>query len=263
MRKLLILVCLAILASCGTSKSSTYVIGIDPQWYPLELLGIEDNVLAFSIELLVEISKREKLPLAMITKSWDNLVEDLDKKQYDAMLSSMQPYTFFEKTYSFSNLYLKTGPVVVVPKTSKIRSAEDLQSKEVGVVIGSTSTILLQKIPGIILQSFTSIPLTLEGIRLEKVQAGAVPILVAQRFVTDLYANVLRITTPPLDDEGLRLITLHKAQPKLLDRFNRGLMKLKKEGTYDKLLAKWGLAPNSPRPSPKVTQAFIDHHLKK
>lgn len=262
MRKLLLLFCIAFLSSCGSSKNTTYVVGIDPYWYPQQLMGLEDNLLAFSIELLVEISKKEKLPIATVRKNWDNLVEDLQKKQYDAILSSMRPYTFFEKTFSFSDLYIQTGPVIVVPLASKITRLGDLQAKEVGVVSGSSSTVLLQKIPGLILQNFPTITLTLNAVRNQEVQAGSIPVLIAQRFVTDLYFDALRITTPPLDDEGLRLITLHKASPHLMTRFNRGLAKLKKDGTYNRLRTKWGLAPNSPRPSPRTTQAFINRHLQ-
>ena len=251
---------LVLLSCCGTN-SKTYEIGIDPSWYPLELLGQQNNVLAFSIELLVEIGKKEKLNLSILKRTWNNLTEGLQKKEYSAIISSMRPYTFYEKTYSFSDLYIKTGPVVVAPLTSKIKSAQDLENRIVGVVQGSSSTIILQKIPGIILRGFPDITLALHAVRISQVEAGAIPILVAQRFVYDIYSDALKIVSPPLDEEGLRLLTLHNQDAALLERFNRGLAKLKKDGSYESLRNKWGLAPGSAAPSPKTTQAFINHHL--
>ena len=262
MRKLLFLALLVALFGCGKSNSHTYTVGVDPSWYPLELLGQESNVLAFSIELLVEIAKKEKLALAIMPSNYDDLRDQLDKSQVSAILSSMRPYTFFEKIYTFGPLYLQTGPVIVVPLNSKIKSESDLKMKEVGVVQGSSATLILQKVPGLILHSFGSLPQTIQAVRVQEVQAGALPILVAQRFVTDIYSDALKIVTPPLDEEGLRLITLHNKEEKLQERFEKGLAALKKSKDYDRLLAKWGLAPGSPRPNPKTVQAFINRHLQ-
>ena len=48
--------------------------------------------------------------------------------------------------------------------------------------------------------------------------------------------------TPPLTQEGLRLVTLKNEKgQQLIDAYNEGLDRLKEAGTYDKLLEKWGL----------------------
>ncbi len=245
-------VCLSILlVLCGCSQkdctpsSSTYTIGIDPSWYPLRIAGQEKNLLAFSVELLVAVAKQQGLELAVQTRNWDNLLWGLRKQEYGAMLSSMPPYAFYLKEYSFSDPYLMTGPAIVTLKSSSISSVEGLKGKEVGVVRGSPASLLLQTTPGIVLKGYGTIPQLLEGLSREEIEAAAAEILVAQQFVRDLYGDTFRLASGPLSDAGLRLISLHNCSTELIDRFNKGVLELKKNGMYEKLLSKWGLSPDS------------------
>lgn len=238
----------ALLFSCGCNTpvlaSQTYGIGVDPSWYPLQLAGQEPNVLAFSIELLTMIAKEENLQLTVQTMSWDNLMWGLQGKKYNAVLSPLRPYTFYEKKFSFSNPYLNSGPVLVVPKDSHIKKLHDLKGKEIGVVRGSSAALLLQTVPGILLQGYDSIALALEALEKEDVDAAVLEVLIVQNYVRNLYKDVLKIAGQPLNNEGLRLISLFQQSPKLLKSFDRGLAALKKKGEYAKLLKKWGLSPD-------------------
>lgn len=240
-----LLLCVLLACSCSGKKTkSTYEIGIDPSWYPLQVPAQEKSLLAFSIELLVEIAKKERIQLAISTVNWDNLVQGLDEKKYDAILGSLPLYNFNVKKYSFSELYLKTGPVLVIPENSSIKGVKDLRGKEVGIVHGSSAAVLLQTAPGVILRNYDTVPATLADLFDQQLEAAAVPAIIAQDYVRNFYSGTLKIVGSPLNDEGLRLITLREAHPDLLRRFNKGLAAIKKNGEYEKLLKKWGLSVN-------------------
>lgn len=243
--KITLLLCALLACSCSGKKSSSgYEIGIDPSWYPLQLAGQEKNILAFSVELLVEIAKKENLQLSISNVNWDNLNSGLAAKKYDAILSSMPPYSFYLKSYSFSDPYLMTGPVLVVRANSKIANTNELQGKETGVVKGSSGALFLQTAPGVILRNYDSIPAALVDLSDQQIDAALVEVIIAQDYVRNFYRGTLKIATPPLNEEGLRLITLHDQAPRLIKRFNKGLAQLKKSGEYDRLLQKWGLSPD-------------------
>ncbi|MBS0629528.1 MAG: amino acid ABC transporter substrate-binding protein [Verrucomicrobia bacterium] len=242
---MLLLLCALAVSGCSSKKNrSGYQIGIDPSWYPLQVPGQEKNILAFSLELLVEIAKKEHLQLAITSVNWNNLVQGLDEKKYDAILALLPRYNFNLKMYSFSDPYLMTGPVLVVPAQSTIRSIRQLEGKEVGIVKGSSAALLLQSAPGVILRNYDSIPEALVNLSDQQIEAAAVDTLIAQDYLRNFYQGSLKMLSPPLSDEGLRLITLHNAAPKLINRFNEGLAAFKKSGEYDKLLQKWGLGPD-------------------
>lgn len=234
------------MGGCGRGKKhSGYLVGIDPHWYPVELAGQEKNVLAFSIDLLVEIAKIKHLEFSIVNMSSNNLLWGLKNRHYDAALSSLQPYTIYEKIYSFSNPYLMTGPTIVALIQDPITNISDLKGKEIGVVYGSSATLLLQKYPGVILRSYDSIPFALEALEKEEVDLAVLHILIAQNYVRDLYANKLKISLHPLGTEALRLVALDNENKELINSFNEGLETLVREGKYQQLMDKWGLSPTS------------------
>ncbi len=238
-----VFVCLLVLAGCGgKSKPASVRIGIDPSWYPLEISEKQIRVSAFSNELLQEISHLEKIQLATVTRSWDNLLSGLQEKEYEAILFSMMPYNFNQKQYDFSALYLMTGPVLVLPYTVEFTSFEALSGKEIAVQRGSADEPLLAKYPEILIRTYDSISQALNDILAGTIDGAVIPILTAESYCQDLYSGQLKIATPPLNQEGLRLITLHDAAPSLVEAFDAGLKKIKENGTYAALARKWGLS---------------------
>ena len=226
---------------CSKKKTYDYRVAIDPTWYPLELPGLYSNLVAFATELLQEISQTRKMKTLLVTMGWDNLLSGLQEKKYEGMFSSMYPFVFYEKKYSFSDPFLFTGPVLIVPIKSKIHSLDMLKGKEVAVMTGSTGAVLLEKYPGVLQRNYDMVPDALNAILAQTVDAAVVDHLIAKAYIRDLYQQQLKIATPPLNDRGLRLITLYNQSPALIKEFNKGLRKLKDNGKYDELLKKWNL----------------------
>ncbi|MBF5059398.1 substrate-binding periplasmic protein [Candidatus Neptunochlamydia vexilliferae] len=238
-RYFLLFFILMVAVSCGTtSRGKSYTIAIDPSWFPLDLQGKEPNIYAFSSELLRAISHKEGVFFEKIRMDWDNLALGLEKGDYDGMLSSLTPRVFWGKTYTFSDPFLHTGPVLVIREEEKIRS---LDGKEIAVDSFANEAILIEKFPGVIIQYYTVIPEGLDEVLSGQLDGVLINYLQATSYIRDLYHGQVKIAMPPLDDAGLRLITLDGGNTELVEIFNRGLDKLKDDGTLDKLLAKWEL----------------------
>lgn len=233
-----------LLMNCSSKKPTfDYSIGIDPTFYPLQFGAQEKNVYAFSSELLQDISAMNKIKVATITMSWDNLIWGLKKGEYDAIFSPLPPYLFLEKQYSFSEPFLLTGPVLVVPVDSKKVTVESMGGKEVAVQEGSSAAMILQKYPDILIRSYDSVPKAFDDILNGTIDAAVVDYLVAYSYCNDLYQGKLKIVGQPLNDEGLRLVTLYGKADGLVTLFNEGLARLKGSSKYGTLAKKWGLPP--------------------
>ena len=235
----LLLLALA-LVSCG-AKGKTYLIGMDPSFYPAPLGGKEANVYAFSKELLREISHEEGVFFETVTMAWDNLIFGLKGKQYDGILSSMTPRINLQKTYTFSDTFLHTGPVLVVKKEMKVSSVKHLKGKEISVKSLNQEALLIEKYPGVNVHYYYSIPEAFEEIVTDQIDGILIDYFQATGYIRNLYSGQVKIATPPLNDMGLRLLTLNGEDKKLVEVFNRGLDKLRDKGTYEKLLKKWEL----------------------
>lgn len=241
------LLCALLLLMLGCGKSGpTYRIGVDPLWYPLDIpQGKEVNVLGFSTDLLLEFSRLKNVQLVIVYMSWDNLLSGLEQAQYDGALSSLLPYNFNENQYAFSDLYLQTGPVLVLPQNSPVTSMGMLGGMEIGFPQGSQQDLLLKPSPGVLARPYTSVPQALNDILAENLDGALVGYLVADGFCRDLYQGALQIATPPLNDAGLRLISLKQGSPQIVQLFSEALQEMVKDGTYSALATKWGLPVKS------------------
>lgn len=238
---LLLFFFLLLASSCSNEKQTSYQIALDPQWYSLDVKGREQNLVGFMTEILKEISLNKKINVELVMRNWNNLTEGLKKNQYDAILSPIYPYLFNLKKYDFSHLILATGPVLIVPANSSIHSLEELSGKTVAIQIGSEGAILLEKNPEILPRAYESIPQALNHLASGEIDGAIVNILAAQAYCKDLYQGILKIATPPLNDQGIRLLTLHENNEHLIKLFNQGLIELNETGKYQELLQKWSL----------------------
>jgi len=204
-------------------------------------MGKEANVFAFCNELLTEIGKKEGLHFERINRNWDNLSLGLEEGRYDAMLSSMYPYTFEKKKYQFSDLFLNTGPVLIVRTEGKKALMKNLPGKGIAVGSKESEVVVLRHYPEVLTQFYSSIPYALNELINEDVDGVIVDYIPATAFVEDLYQEKVTIATPPLNDAGLRFVALEGKSKQLVKKFNSGLDSLRSSGAFEKLLKKWEL----------------------
>ena len=238
--KLFVFCALFFLYGCN-SPTVTYEIGIDPSWYPLNFQERQKNILGFSTELLTQIALEEKISISVLNTNWDTLLEGLKEKKYQAILTSLYPYNFNEQFYSFSNVFLDIGPVLVAPIASEDLSLKSLSGKAVGALEQSPEILLLEKDPTIFIRTYPSVPDALNDLVSENIQAALLPVLTTSAYIDHLYFRKLKIASKPLNEDGLRLVTLKDASPELIKKFNKELEKMKENGEYEKLLSKWAL----------------------
>src|SRR5437899_3480393 len=114
---------LLVFCSCGKKeRGSELRIAIDPMWYSVNMPDRNREFNGFSNDFLQEVSVLQKMKIVKVRENWDNMLMRLQKKECEGILYSMQPYLFHEKQYDFSEPFLLTGPVLVLPTASKITS---------------------------------------------------------------------------------------------------------------------------------------------
>lgn len=235
------ILCLVLL-SCGANNLSyNYKIALDPSWRGLEVPGRENALTLFSSELIEAIGKEQHLKIAVYEQSWDTLMLELQENHCQAICTPMQPYVFYEKLYLFSDVYLPTGPVLVSRIAAPWDSLKSLANHEVGIVLGTPYALMLEKYPNILQKTYSSIQTALDDLAQGNIAAVVLDILSAEAYTHDLYQGRLQITSSPLTQEGIRLVSLQGKSENLIRQFNKGLAKLKKEGTYTKIARKWGV----------------------
>ena len=221
-------------------KDYRFVIAADNRWSPLDLHGQEQYMLGFVSGLIDFIAKDEDVKIRIIPVGTSQLYDNLDKGYYDGIFSSLHPDVLKEKKYLFSEPFYLTGPVLIVPSNSKATMMSDLHT--VGIERGFRTIFALSGTPMTSIVPYDNLNAGLSELVLGKIDGLIVNSLDAYAFTEGYYKDKLKVVTLPLNDEGLRLITLdHFFGKALIKIFNQGLERAKEEKIYHNLLEKWDL----------------------
>jgi len=225
---------------CSRDTGKSYKIAFDPLWYPWNFQEKTPQVLGFSTELLTLIAQEERLSLSLMQVNWDDLLDAVETNTCQGALSALFPYNFYDNHYRFSHVYLPLGPVLLVPYTSSWTSLQDLSGKEVGIINGSSALLIAKSSPSISIRSFDTESALINDFLQGKIDAALLPVLSATIYTEGTFAREFKIVTAPLNTDGLRLLTQKDGD--LVKKFDRALLHLQKQGSYQKLLQKWDLS---------------------
>ena len=241
MKQLLLLLITCTLIGCSSKPRATYTVGVDPSFFPQDFEGKEMFVLAFTNELLDEIGKIQRVEFRHLPRAWDNLLYSLDKGEYDAMLSSIDPNLINLETYTFSDIYLKTGPVLVIKKGQPHFNLDRLKNGYIGVIANTKAAFYVETQNNLMPKYFPNSGALCFAVQDGSVNGALVQAIPAISFTKDLFQQELKIDSDPMFHEGIRLVKLKDNRSKIIRDFNEGLSKVKKKGIYSQLRTKWGL----------------------
>jgi len=234
------------LVSCGEEKK-LWRIAYDPLWSPMSLTGRERNMTGFSNDLMIAIVGAQSSRLELFSSPSAALYVSLDSGVYDGVLGGLTPDNRSREKYEFSEPFYLLGPVLVVASSSSITSFEDMQGKILGIMSDVNPVFDVTFYARIYLKTFQNTVTALESLKNNQIDGLIMFALPAYSNITALFPHNLKVVTPPLTQEGLRLIVRKSPlSQEFVALFNEGLSKLKKEGTYQQLLDKWGLINTAP-----------------
>jgi polar amino acid transport system substrate-binding protein len=229
--------------SCSLNhKEKEYYIGQDSRWRHLNLMGKERNFAAFNNDLLVAIARKEKFDIRIIVIQSSELISELEKGKLQGALSTLEPSYLNVDRFLFSDPYFLTGPVLIIPSIAPIEGWNEKRKKIVGIPADSRLILQLEQDPTIQIKLYEDILHALADLNERRIDGAIFPLIPAYTYVTTFYKDELKIATLPLTEEGTRLVALKNEKGELLiKRFNEGLAALKQNGSYNKILERWGL----------------------
>ena len=160
--------------------------------------------------------------------------ETIDK---GGSINSIQPPLSMSKPQELSHQLQGQNILSTLPKP-----LEKLNGAIIGIQRESSGALVLEKYPGIIQRTYDSVPKALIDTTKSEIDGTLVDILSAEAYTRDLFQGQLKIVTPPLTQEGFRILAMKNHKPELIRIFDRGLSRLKSDGKYAALAKKWRLA---------------------
>ena len=240
LRRNLLLASLAAAAFCTTgaqAQDNVLRVGTDATFPPMEFVENGKRT-GFDVELVEAIAKTMGKQVEWVDIDFKGLIPGLISKRFDMAVSAIYITDERKKVVDFTDSYYAGGLVVMVKADNKaINKLADLDGKKVSVQVGTKSvSYLTEKFPKV------------QRVEVEKnqemfnlVDIGRVDAAVTGKPAAYQYARTkggLKVLPEQLTVEEYGM-AVRKDLPELTKALNEALAKLKADGAYDKIVAKW------------------------
>ncbi len=217
---------------------TTIAVVTDATWPPFEYVDDQTKaIVGFDIDIMNAIAAKENLNIEFINLAWDPLLEGIAQGTYDCAISSITITEDRKETMLFSDPYFAAGQIIVVRSNNNDITGKDTLTGQVGVQIGTTGDIEVQKI-----KTATSKPYDDIGLAFQDLLNSQINAVVCDNSVALLYvgqnSGKIKLAGSPFTDESYG-IAVAKSKPELLSKINSGLKSVIADGLIDTYSIKW------------------------
>ena len=252
MKKLLASLLLSACAFTGLShagvvddavKRSTLRVGMDPTYMPFEMTNKRGEIIGFEVDLLKAMSKAMGVKLELVSTSYDGIIPALLTDKFDMIGSGMTLTQERNLRINFSEPFIVVGQTLLIRKDleGKIKSYKDLNDGQYRITskIGTTGEMVAKKLIA---------KAQYHGFDNEQEAVMDVVNGKADAFIYDAPYNVVAVNKAgagklvyleePFTYEPLAF-GLKKGDYDSINWINNWLHQIQKDGTYERIHAKW------------------------
>jgi glutamine transport system substrate-binding protein len=242
----LFLILTLFIAACGSKETSgektnsekVYKVGVDTTYPPFEYKD-GNEYKGIDIDLINAIAKNQGFKIELNPMDFGGIIPAMQANQLDVAIAGMSITDDRKKVVDFSTPYFDAGLTVVVKKeNSTTKSVNDLKGKTVAVKKGTTGAKFAQDNAaklGIKVVQFNDSPAMFQEVSNGNADAliedyPVISYAIAQKDLG------LKIVGDRLNGDQYGIAVLKGQNKDLLEKINKGLAELKKDGTYDKIV---------------------------
>ena len=230
-----------LLTACSSSSgtaSAKITVATDATWRPFEYKDDKtQQIIGFEIDLIKAIAAKENLNIEIKNVPWDPLLAGMAQGTYDCAISSITITADRKKEMDFTDSYWTAGQQVVVQKANTSITGNKTLSGNIGVQLGTTGDLEVQKVKGAVSKPYDTIDLAFLDLMNGQISAVVCDNPVSMFYVNQ-YPDKLKAVGSAFTSEGYG-IAVAKGKTSLLKSLNDGIKACKDDGTMDKLAVQW------------------------
>ena len=225
----------------GTLRIGTYF--VNP---PFEYVSNGQRI-GFEVDLMNEIARRLALTPVFVDTQWETILQQMQAGQYDAIVGGITITPQREKSLAWSMPYMTTTLSIVVDsrRSPRIRGVADLRAASVGVQASTTDydvAVRMQQkgqIGSVKVYSFDRIQDAMVDLAAGRITA-VMKVYPVAAWLARQTPDLSIVAQVPDDPQPLG-IGFARNNPDLLAAVNRALADMQRDGTYARLVQKWGV----------------------
>lgn len=223
------------------------IVGTNAEFPPFEYMNDQKKPDGFDMAMIKEIGKRMDKKVEIKNMEFKSLIGAMESESINTIIAGMTKTAEREESVDFSDSYYTSNQAIILNKDSKITKLSQLSGKKVGVQEGTTGDIIASgekfgEKNKVIVKKAT-VKRYKKGVdAVMDLKNGAIDAVVidekpAQEFVKN-NAKKLKLV---VDSAGAEYycIAITKGNTAYKKEINKQIKAIKKDGTYDKLKAKY------------------------
>ncbi|WP_346353833.1 amino acid ABC transporter substrate-binding protein [Azotosporobacter soli] len=247
MKKMLSLVMVTLLAmllvaGCGTTAKKKIVVGLDDNFPPMGFRNDKNEIVGFDVDMAKEAGKRLGLELEFKPIDWNSKEAELNGKRVDVLWNGLTITEKRKENISFTSPYMENRQIIVVNANSTIKNKADLSGKVVGAQDGSSSIEAIEG-EGQTMKSFKELKkygdnvAALMDLKVGRLDAVVVDEVVGRYYIAKKPGEYIVLN----DNFGSEEygVGLRKDDKELLEKLQKTLAEMKKDGTSAKISKEW------------------------
>ncbi len=231
-----------LIAGCGSADKKKIVIGLDDNFPPMGFRDEKNELVGFDIDMAKEAAKRMGMEVEFKPIDWNSKEAELNGKRVDMLWNGLTITEKRKENILFTNPYMENRQIIIVNANSAIKSKADLAGKVVGTQDGSSSVEAIEK-DSAALNSFKELKKYGDNIAaLMDLKAGRLEAVVVDEVVGRYYIakkpGEYAVLTDHFGSEEYG-VGLRKDDKALLDKLQKVMDEMKKDGTSAAISKKW------------------------
>lgn len=186
------------------------IVGTNAEFPPFEYMNDKKQPDGFDIAMIKEIGKRMDKKVEIQNMEFKSLIGAMESNSINTIIAGMTKTKERQKSVDFSDSYYTSNQAIILKKDSKIKKLSQLEGKKVGVQEGTTGDIIASG------EKFGEKNKVIVKTDVKRYKKG-------------------------VDSAGAEYycIAITKGNTAYKEEINKQIKAIKKDGTYDKLKAKY------------------------
>lgn len=250
LKGLLIIAMALTVTACGgddkeveNKETKTLTIGTSPDYEPYESLTKNNEIVGFDVDMVAlfekYLSEEEGVDYKLEFKQmdFDNIITQIQGDQVDLGISG---FTYDEKrVVVWSEPYLGSSQVAVLPKGSQIKSVKDLEGKKLVAQTGATGETAAKSVKNASVTGLKNVQDIMNALAANQYDAAIIDLGVAKNYVAN--AEFTMLDESLLDEKNY--IIAKQGNKEVIEKMNKCIAKFLESEDYQKLCKKYDLSP--------------------